>query len=84
MAALAAFFEPPWETPAASLSAAAQAFLLCDAGDRIMGHGPALIDALESLQAGLDRQVDLREWDNAATAAENLHHRIISSPRRAG
>ena len=39
LAALTAFFEPPWETPAASLTAEAQAFLLNEAGLRLWGLG---------------------------------------------
>jgi tetratricopeptide (TPR) repeat protein len=71
LSALVTFFEQPWETPAASLTVDAKAFLFNDAGFRLWGLG-RLRDALEPIQAGLDRRIAQEKWGNAAIVARNL------------
>ena len=71
LAAMVAFFERPWKTPAVNLSDADQAFLLNQAGIRLWGLG-RFQEAQEAMQAGLDRSIDRKDWGNASRAARNL------------
>ena len=71
IAALAAFFAPPWENLSAPLTAAAQAALLNQAGYILWSLG-RLQEALEILKAGFELQVTNESWANAARSASNL------------
>jgi tetratricopeptide (TPR) repeat protein len=71
LTALAAFFDPPWETPAASLTPFDQSFILNQAGYRLWGLG-RLQEALDPLQTALDRAIAREDWGNATAAANNL------------
>ncbi len=71
LAALAAFFAPPWENLSASLTAHAQATLLNQAGFFLWSLG-RFQEALEILKAGFELQVTNESWANAARSASNL------------
>ena len=71
LSSLAAFFDPPWSRPAASLTDAAKGFALSAAGFRLRGLG-RLREAGEPMQAGLEAAVGTGNWRNGAIAASNL------------
>src|SRR5206468_3028231 len=71
LAALAAFFDRPWDLPSARLRAAAQSFVLNDAALDLRALG-RLAEAVAPMQAGLARYVALGHAGNAAIAAGNL------------
>jgi len=71
LAALAAFFDTPWESPTTSLIAEDRAFLLNQAGFRLWSLG-RLQEALKPLQTAIGQAVQKEDWANAATAAQSL------------
>ncbi len=71
LTALAGFFERPWSQPSAGLTAADQSFVLNEAAVDLRALG-RLVEAVEALQAGLDRVIAQEDWENAAAGASNL------------
>jgi tetratricopeptide (TPR) repeat protein len=71
LAALAAFFDRPWDQPSARLRAAAQSFVLNDAALDLRALG-RLAEAVAPMQAGLERYLARGHVRNAAIAAGNL------------
>jgi hypothetical protein len=71
LSAIAWLFEQPWRRPAAALPPAGQAWLLNEAafGLRALGR---LREALEPMEAGLEKRVEQKNWKNAAIIAGNL------------
>ncbi len=71
LAALAAFFESPWDTLAAGLDAADKAFILNEAGMGLRAFG-RLSEAVQPFQAALEAGIDQENWKAAAIRASNL------------
>jgi tetratricopeptide (TPR) repeat protein len=71
LAALAGFFDPPWERAVVSISEEAQAFVVGQAGYRLRALG-RLREAVAPMQVSLDMAVEQKDWHNAAIAAGNL------------
>jgi hypothetical protein len=71
LGAVAYFFENPWTVPTPSLAEDAQAVLLMQASFYLRALG-RLIETLEPMRAGLDRNVAQSDWKNAAISASNL------------
>ncbi len=71
LAALAGFFDPPWLHPISSLTDADKSFVLGTAGYCLRALG-RLIEAAQPLLAGLEADLSLEDWKNAATSAGNL------------
>jgi hypothetical protein len=71
LAALANFFESPWERPVAVLSAPDRGLLLNEAayGLRALGR---LAEAVAPIRAGLTVWSEREDWESAATGAGNL------------
>jgi len=71
LSALSGFFDRPWDQPSASLTSAAQAFLLNEAGFCLRALG-RLAEAVQPMEVGLERRIALDDWKNAAISAGNL------------
>jgi tetratricopeptide (TPR) repeat protein len=71
LAALAGFFDPPWEKPVAGLTEPDKAFVLNQAGSALRALG-RLAEAAEPMRGGLEAAVARENWRNAARAACNL------------
>lgn len=71
LATVAHFFTTPWDTPAAGLTEEVKPFVLNWAGFRLRALG-RLREARELMQVGMERQVNNKDWKNAASAASNL------------
>jgi len=71
LAALAGFFDRPWDQPSAGLTAADQAFVLNGAAFRLRALG-RLAEAVQPMQAGLERRITQENWEDAARTANNL------------
>src|SRR5262249_1186637 len=71
LAAVSQFFDPPWSRPVAALQAGNQAYLLSAAGFRLRALG-RLREAAGPMQAGLQADIAIEDWKNAAIAAGNL------------
>jgi tetratricopeptide (TPR) repeat protein len=71
LAALSGFFEVPWGQPTAGLDDPAKAAVLGWAGFALRAVG-RLREAREPMQAGLEMDIQLQDWENAAKAANNL------------
>lgn len=71
LSVLASFFERLWDLPAAGLSPGRQAWVLNASGSTLRALG-RLEQALEPMQAGLERARMAEQWTNAAIAASNL------------
>ena len=71
LATIAHFFATPWHTPAAGLTANAQAVRLNQAGFSLRALG-RLREAQQPMQAGEDMRIKQKKWVNAAIAASNL------------
>ncbi|HZF13506.1 MAG TPA: toll/interleukin-1 receptor domain-containing protein, partial [Thermoanaerobaculia bacterium] len=71
LAALAGFFDGIWDHPSARLTAAYQSFVLNQAAFRLRALG-RLAEAVPPMQAGLERQIAIEAWKNAAAQASNL------------
>jgi tetratricopeptide (TPR) repeat protein len=71
LAALSGFFARPWDRPSDRLSAAAQSFVLNEAAFDLRALG-RLAEAVPPMQAGLERDLALEGWRNAAIQAGNL------------
>jgi tetratricopeptide (TPR) repeat protein len=71
LAALAGFFDRPWDQPSARLAAAAQSAILGWTAFCLRALG-RLAEAVPPMQAGLERRIALEDWKNAALEASNL------------
>ncbi len=71
LAAVAAFFEQPWNQLATNLTEPAQAWLLATAAFDLRALG-RLTEALEPMRAGLEMAIQREDWKNAAIASSNL------------
>ncbi len=71
LATLSGFFDPPWSAPVGGLSDAANSFVLGEAGYALRALG-RMAEAVESMKAGLDADVQREDWENAARAGGNL------------
>jgi nucleoside phosphorylase/tetratricopeptide (TPR) repeat protein len=71
LAALSGFFEVPWEQPVAGLTDACKGFVLGEAGFDLRALG-RLQEATQPMQAGLEAEIAIADWQNAAIAAGNL------------
>ena len=71
LAALSGFFDRPWDQPSASLTSAAQPFLLNAAGFCLRAMG-RLAESVQPMKASLDMDVERQEWKGAAISAGNL------------
>ncbi|MFO8008012.1 MAG: tetratricopeptide repeat protein [Candidatus Brocadiia bacterium] len=71
LTAVSAFFEEPWNRPAASLRESDKAFLLNQAACWLRALG-RLEEALEPMDASAQRTIEPKRWDNAARGAGNL------------
>ncbi len=71
LAALAGFFDPPWQKPVAGLREADKGFVLNAAGLGLRALG-RLPEAVQPMKAGLDAAIAREDWKNAAIAAGNL------------
>ncbi|HRI72243.1 MAG TPA: hypothetical protein PK156_48750, partial [Polyangium sp.] len=71
VAMLSASFDPPWEHLAQGLSESAQAVVLNEAGFALRALG-RLREATTLLRVGLEHDIAMEEWENAAIASSNL------------
>jgi tetratricopeptide (TPR) repeat protein len=71
LAAVAAFFDEPWSHVSPNLREGTQAWLLNEAAFRLSALG-RLVEALQTMRAGLEMAVRLKDWKNAAIRASNL------------
>jgi hypothetical protein len=71
LAAVAWFFDRPYQTPAAALSPRRQAWVLGEASLDLRARG-RLQEALPAMREGLRRDEEAKDWRNAAVAAINL------------
>jgi hypothetical protein len=77
LAALAGFFDPPWERPVGSISEQDQAFVVGQAGFRLGALGRPQ-DAVATLRVSLDMVVEQKDWDNAARRATNMSELLLA------
>jgi tetratricopeptide (TPR) repeat protein len=80
LAALAGFFaaDPPWRRPVAGLTEADKAFVLSVAGFRLRALG-RLAEAMAPMAAGLEADIALKDWKNAARQAGNLSELALTA-----
>ncbi|HZF07416.1 MAG TPA: TIR domain-containing protein, partial [Thermoanaerobaculia bacterium] len=71
LAALAGFFDRPWDQPSGCLTAADQAFVGSAAAFCLRALG-RLTEAVSPMQTGLEMRISLEDWTNAAIRASNL------------
>ena len=71
LATVAHFFDIPWHTPAAGLTANAQAVRLNQAGFNLRALG-RLREAQQPIRAGEDMSTEQEDWKGAAVDASNL------------
>ncbi|MFL6197676.1 MAG: hypothetical protein ACJ76J_00730, partial [Thermoanaerobaculia bacterium] len=71
LSAFSGFFDRPWDQPSASLTSAAQAFLLNEAGFCLRALG-RLAEAVQPMEAALEAGIAQEAWKNAAIRAGNL------------
>jgi CHAT domain len=71
LAAISWFFEKPYETPVAELTAADRAWVLGAAANSLRAEG-RFVEALSLQRAGLQMQKGAKDWRNAAISAANL------------
>jgi hypothetical protein len=71
LGAVACFFDPPWIRVSPDLTPPYQAWLLNEAGSRLLALG-RLTEVLEPMRAGLAGAVVQEDWKNAAVRASNL------------
>lgn len=71
LAVLSSFFETPWQQPAVGLPDALKAFLLNAAGYCLRALG-RIKEASQSMEAGLQTRLAIKDWTNASKAASNL------------
>jgi len=77
LAALANFFDPPWDKPAAGLSDMWKAAALSWAGFGLRALG-RLREAAAPMQAAMERQITRKDWTDAARIAGNLSELVLT------
>lgn len=80
LAAVSTFFEEPWTRVTASLRSSDQSLLLNEAGFHLRALG-RMSEVAQPMEAGLEADLALRDWTNAATQASNLseHHLVTGN-----
>lgn len=71
LTALSGFFDHLWDRPSAGLHEASQGFVLNQAGTDLRALG-RLTEAIQPMEAGLERFEVQKNWENAAVQASNL------------
>ena len=71
LATLSGFFDPPWRQPVVGLTEAYQSFVLHQVGYCLRALG-RLAEVAQPMQAGLEADIALEDWNNAAIAASGL------------
>jgi len=71
LAALANFFDPPWDKPVAALREADKGYVLNVVGFHLRALG-RLAEAAQPMRAALEGGIALGDWKNAAIQASNL------------
>jgi len=71
LVAISGFFDSLWDKPVAGLTESDKGFVLGRAGFDLQALG-RLKDAAQPMKAGLEAQIALKDWKNAAIAAGNL------------
>lgn len=71
LAAVAAFFDEPWNQVSRNLTEAYQAWLLAMAAFNLRALGRST-EALQPMRAGLEMRVQQQDWENAAISASSL------------
>ncbi len=77
LAALAGFFEKPWEKPVAALTEADKGYVLHEAGFALRALG-RLKEAVEPMRASLEAAKKQEDWQNAAISAGNLSELFLT------
>jgi len=77
LAALACFFDPPWEKPVAGLSESDKSFVLNDAAVDLRALG-RLAEAVQPLEASLKTYRASEDWRRAAIAAGNVSELLLT------
>ncbi len=80
LSALAGLFEEPRRTPVASLSEAAQGFILNEAGFCLRAIG-RLTEAVEPMRAAFEAVVEQQDWNNAARYSGNVSELYLTLGR---
>jgi tetratricopeptide (TPR) repeat protein len=71
LVAVSGFFDSLWDKPVAGLTKAAKSFVLNQAGFDLRALG-RLREAAQPLQVGLEADIALKDWKNAAISANNI------------
>ena len=71
LAALSGFFDSPWSRPVAELIETNQGFIVGQVGVYLRALG-RLAESAQPMKSGLDADVSIKDWTNAATSAGNL------------
>ena len=77
LTALRGFFDFPWQQPASGLTEGAKAYVLAVAGFALRALGQ-LKESTQPTQAGLEADVSLKDWKNAAISAGNLSETYLT------
>ncbi|MEI7610863.1 MAG: tetratricopeptide repeat protein, partial [Rhodospirillaceae bacterium] len=80
LAALAAFFDPPWSQPLSELTGGDRAFLLNEAGLCLRALG-RLAEAVELYRVGREMRIQQQRWNNASAQAGNLSEVLVALGR---
>ncbi|MEI7610886.1 MAG: hypothetical protein WCJ64_26175, partial [Rhodospirillaceae bacterium] len=80
LAALAAFFDPPWSRPLPALTDEGRSFLFIMAGFCLRALG-RLDETVEPYRAGLGMDIQGQDWINAAISASNLSELLVTLGR---
>jgi tetratricopeptide (TPR) repeat protein len=83
LAAIAGLFDPPWQKPLATLTEAAQAFILNEAALDLRALG-RLWEAVAPMRASLDACVSMQDWKQAAVRARNASVLLLTLGDTAG
>ena len=76
LAALAAFFEVPWDRVSTNLSEDDRLWLISQVAFRLRSIG-RIGEAIKSRKSGLDFDVRAEKWDHAALSADNLSEVLL-------
>jgi len=78
LAAVAGFFDPPWQQPVTGLTEADQSFVLSVAGFRLRALG-RLAEAAQPNKASLEMLIEQEDWKRAAAASNNLSELTLTN-----
>ena len=78
LVAVSGFFDSLWDKPVAGLTEADKSYVLNKAGFDLRALG-RLKEAAQPMKAGLDAQIALKDWENAARAAGNLSELYLTT-----